>query len=449
MSVNKNDEFELYIDGFTAEGNGIGRRDGMAIFVSGAAKGDTVLCHIIKVKKNYAVGKTVRIITPSSIRQNADCSVFPRCGGCVYRHITYEAEKELKTARVKDCFKRIGHIDIEPEEIIAGSRSRYRNKAQYPVRYENGKLCIGFFSERSHRVVDCGDCLLEPEEFSVIVELIRKFILSKNISVYNENSGKGLFRHIYIRKAFATEQISLTLVINGDSLPFSDVVIRDIIENIPSVKNIYLNINKENTNVVLGKKCILIYGEEKITDILCGLKISLDPLSFYQVNHNNAEKLYKKALELLNPNKDDTVIDLYCGAGAIGLSMAHRIKKLIGVEIVPEAIENAKHNAACNNIKNAEFICADAEQAAVLLEQNGIKPNAVILDPPRKGCGATLPETVNRMNPDKIVYISCDPATLARDAEIFSSLGWKIVSVTPVDMFPATAHVETVVMLSH
>lgn len=448
MSVSKNDDIQLYIDGFTAEGSGVGRKDGLAVFVPGAAQGDTVTAHIIKVKKNYAIGKISEIITPSKDRQISDCPVFPRCGGCVYRHISYEAEKNLKRTRVEDCFKRIGHLDIKTEDIIGGARTRYRNKAQYPVRYENGKLNIGFFSERTHRVINCEDCLLEPEEFAAVVAVIRSFIIKNNISVYNETTGKGLFRHIYLRKAFATDQIMVTAVINGDTLPEKEKFIKLLKDSVPEITSIYLNINKENSNVILGKKCVHIYGEKTLNDILCGLKISLDPMAFYQVNHDSAEKLYAKTAELINPKPTDTVIDLYCGAGTIGLTVAKKIKTLIGVEIVPEAIENALLNAKNNDIKNAEFICGDAEQAAQQLEERGIKPNTVILDPPRKGCGASLPHTVKRMNPDKIVYISCDPATLARDCAVFAELGYIPSPATPVDMFPATAHVETVILLT-
>ena len=448
MALSKNDKIELKIDGFTSEGSGVGHYDGMAVFVPGGAKGDTVLCHIIKAKKNYAVGKLVEILDPSPDRAAPDCPLFPRCGGCAYRHISYEAEKMLKTQRVIDCFQRLGHIGISPEPIVGGTRERYRNKAQYPVRMERDGLKIGFYSEKSHRVTDCEDCLLQPEEFAGIVDIFRTFLLENHISAYDEASGRGLVRHLCLRKAFVTGEIMVIVVVNGKSLPASELLIERLIEAYPQIKSVFLNVNRADTNVVLGDQNILLSGRESIEDVLCGVRIRLGPMSFYQVNHDNAEKLYALAAEYLAPAGSETVIDLYCGAGTIGLSMADKIKTLIGVEIVPEAIENAKINARINGIENAEFLCADAEDAAAQLLARGIRPDAVIVDPPRKGCGATLPATIDRMDPKKIIYISCDPAPLARDCAAFADLGWKVEKARPVDMFPATSHVETVVRLS-
>ena len=448
MALAKNDEIELKIDGFTSEGSGVGHFDGMAVFVPGGAKGDTVLCHIIKAKKNYAVGKLIELIEPSPDRTAPDCPLFSRCGGCVYRHISYDAEKGLKTQRVVDCFARLGHIEISPEPIVGGARERYRNKAQYPVRMERGELKIGFYSEKSHRVTDCEDCLLQPEEFAGIVKLFRAFLTDNHISIYDETTGRGLVRHLCLRKAFVTGEIMAVIVVNGKSLPASQTLVSRLTEAFPQIGSVYLNVNRADTNVVLGEKNILLYGREYIEDVLCGVRIRLGPMSFYQVNHAGAEKLYALAAEYLAPAGDETVIDLYCGAGTIGLSMADKIKNLIGVEIVPEAIENAKINARINGVENAEFLCADAEEAAAQLLARGIRPDAVIVDPPRKGCGATLPATIDKMDPKKIIYISCDPATLARDCAAFASLGWRVDRARPVDMFPATSHVEVVTLIT-
>ena len=448
MPYQKNDEFQLQIDGYTAEGSGVGHPDGFAVFVPGGAKGDTVLCHVIKAKKNYAVARIKELLTPSPHRIEPDCPVFARCGGCVYRHITYEEELRLKRQRVEDCFARLGHLQVAVQPVIGGARTRYRNKAQYPVSQDENGLQIGFYAERSHRVIDCKDCLLEPAEFAQINDIFRIFITKHHISIYDERTGKGLLRHIYLRKAFATGEIMVTAVINGDTLPHADALIDMLTKSIPAIRSIYSNTNPEKTNVVLGKTCRLLWGKETIEDELCGLRLQLHPLSFYQVNHDQTELLYRKAAQMLELTGEETLLDLYCGAGTIGLSMAQQVKRLIGVEVVPEAIASAKENARRNGIAHAEFLCADAETAAARLQQAGIKPDVVIVDPPRKGCGATLPQTIDRMRPKKLLYISCDPATLARDCAALADLGWQIQSAAPIDLFPATAHVETVVLLS-
>ncbi len=447
--LKKNQDIEIKITGITTEGSGVGHYDGIAVFVPNTATGDVIECHIIKTKKNYAVGKIKNIIKASKTRIIPDCDIFSRCGGCAFRHINYTAECEMKKQRVIDAFARLGHIEITPEEIIkSGRENRYRNKAQYPVRLENGKLSIGFFAQNSHRVIDCNDCMLQPKEFSKIVSVFRKWIEKNNISVYNEETHKGLLRHIYIRKAFETNQIMVCAVINGHNLPKKDDLIVSLLKSTDNIASITVNENTNDSNVILGKKCYTIWGSDFIEDILCGVKVRISPLSFYQVNRDQAEKLYNKACEYAELSENDTLLDLYCGAGTIGLSMAKKVKKLIGVEIIPEAIEDAKINAEINNIDNAEFICGDAPEAAKILKERGIKPDVIIVDPPRKGCAAELLDTINEMNPKRLVYISCDPATLARDCAILKEKGYEVQKVTPVDMFPKTSHVETVVLLS-
>ncbi len=446
--VNKNEEFKLNITGYTAEGGGVGKFDGQAIFVENTAVGDEILCHIIKAKKSYAIGKAVKILKPAKCRITPECEAFKSCGGCSFAHITYEEELRLKEQKVKDAFTHIGGLSPKFKPIIASpSTTRYRNKAQYPVRRENGILNIGFYAKKSHRVVDGGDCLLQPVEFTEITEIIRKWIQNNNITVYSEELNKGLIRHIYLRKAFKTGEIMVCIVINGADIPQKDGLIENLKE-IKGFKTLILNINREKTNVVLGSECKTIYGEGFITDILCDIKIKISPLSFYQVNHNGAELLYNKALEYASPTGNEDVLDLYCGTGTIGLSMAKKVKSLIGVEIIPEAIEDANLNARENNIENARFICGDAASAAVMLQNEGIKPQTVILDPPRKGCSEELLKTVSKIAPKKIVYVSCDPATLSRDAKRLLNLGYEVKEVTPVDMFPRTSHVETVALLS-
>lgn len=446
--LKKNDEKEILIEDYTSEGGGIGKYEGLAVFVPDTAVGDTVLCHIIKVKKNYAIGKLKEIITPSKDRQQNDCHAFPRCGGCSFRHITYEAELNYKQKRVEDAFLRIGGIKLLPERIYAAKDIySYRNKAQYPVRLENGEIKIGFYSQRSHRIADASHCALHPDDFSQAVNIFREFLSASGNSVYNERTQKGLVRHLYLRKAFATNQLMACVVINGDELKDSGSLV-ELLKEIPSFKTLVININKEDTNAVLGAYCKTLYGDGYITDELCCLKFRLSPLAFYQVNPKQTEILYKKVKEFADCKSSDTIVDLYCGTGTIGLTLAKDIKQLIGVEIVPEAVKDAEENANQNTIKNARFLCADAKKAAKTLENEGVHPNIIIIDPPRKGCDTSLLNTISRMNPEKIIYVSCDSATLARDCAILAELGYEVKRTAPVDMFPRTVHVETVVLIT-
>lgn len=448
-TLKKNDIIELEITGYTSEGSGVGHHNGQAVFIQGAAEGDTVECLIIKSKKTYAIGKLLNIIKASPDRIIPDCGVFPRCGGCVYRHISYEAELRQKRQRVADALSRIGHLDIEPEQITGCvSPDRYRNKAQYPVGMGNGRLLTGFYAPFSHRVIDCKNCLLQPEEFAGILKAVAKWAEKYKIPVYTEEDGKGLLRHIYIRKGFETGEIMVCLVINGAKIFKTNELIETLKTACPEIRTVLLNHNTEDTNVILGKKNTVLYGDGYIEDILCGKRFRVSPLSFYQVNHDQAQRLYEKAAEFAIAPETETVIDLYCGAGTIGLSLADRVKNVIGVEIVPEAIEDAKINAAINSITNAEFICGDAALAAKELDERGILPDTVIVDPPRKGCDEALLHTIADMAPERVVYVSCDPGTLARDLAILETLGYKTEKVCPFDMFPRTVHVETVVLMS-
>ena len=445
----KNDELVIKIEDCTADGAGVGHADGMAVFVAGTAVGDTVRCRIIKVKSNYLIGKSMELTQASPHRCEPGCSVFGRCGGCVYRHITYEAELSLKQKRVEDALSRIGGLDVIVEPIKgAQSVQRYRNKAQYPLSVRDVKVFTGFFAEHSHRVIPVEDCPLQPEEFSRLADVFTDFVQSKGISVFDGETGRGLVRHLYLRKAFATGEIMVCPVINGKKLPDADELVKRLISCEPNVKTVVLNINTDITNVILGTHCVTLYGDGYITDILCGLRFTLSPLSFYQVNSAQTQVLYGIVKQLAAVKKDETVLDLYCGTGTIGLTLAADTGKLIGVEQVPQAIENARLNAARNGIKNAEFICADAAAAAHELHGRGIKPGVIILDPPRKGCDADMPATVAAMQPERIVYVSCDPATLARDCKLFFEYGYRVITAVPVDMFPRTKHVETVCLLT-
>lgn len=448
VDIKKNDRINLKIESCSSNGSGVGRYNGMAIFVPATAVGDEITAHILKVKKNYAFAKVESVLVPSADRIQPECPVYLKCGGCVFSHMTYEAESEIKAGHVAECFRRIGGLTPEFEPIISAERDgRYRNKAQYPVAVENGEIKTGFYSPHSHRVVHCPDCLLQPEEFEGILSVFAEYIKEKGVSVYDETTHKGLLRHIYIRKGTSSGEIMVCAVINGRVLPDEKALAERLLEKEKSIASIIVNFNLKDTNVILGSECRTVWGKDAIEDVLCGLRFRISPLSFYQVNRNQAEKLYGKAAEYAGLTGKETVLDLYCGAGTIGLSMAKNAKEIIGVEIVPEAIEDAKINAELNGIKNARFICGDAAQAAETLKKEGIKPNVIILDPPRKGCSPEMLETAAQMSPERIVYVSCDPATLARDCGIFTSLGYVAEKVIPVDMFPRTGHVETVALL--
>jgi len=448
MEIKKNDRIQLKIDSCSSNGSGVGKHNGMAIFVPATAVGDEITAHILKVKKSYAFAKVENVINPSADRIVPECPVYLKCGGCVFSHMTYEAESKIKAGHVAECFRRIGGVEPEFEPIIAATdEKRYRNKAQYPVAIENGEVKTGFYSPHSHSVVHCPDCLLQPAEFETILSVFSDYIKKYNVSVYDETSHRGLLRHIYIRKGTASGEIMVCAVINGKKLPAEDMLVNALTEKESSIKSIILNSNTKDTNVILGTECRTLWGEDCITDILCGLKFRISPLSFYQVNRNQAEKLYNKAAEYASLTGSETVLDLYCGAGTIGLSMSEKAKEIIGVEIVPETIEDAKINADLNGIRNARFICGDAAQAAETLRNEGVTPDVIILDPPRKGCSPEMINTAVQMSPERIVYVSCDPATLARDCGIFKDLGYKTVKATPVDMFPRTGHCECVVLL--
>lgn len=446
--LKKNDEIELYIDDFTSEGSGVGRFENMAVFCTGAVKGDKVIVHIIKVKKTYAVAKTVKILNRSKNRCVSDCDFSASCGGCAFRELKYDSEIQMKKEKVENAFLRIGGIDKKVDELLGAEElQHYRNKAEYPVSFQNNRLNIGFYARHTHRIIDCDNCVLQPEIFSDIVKVVRKWIIEYGISVYDSESHKGLLRHIYIREGAVSKEIMFCLVINGDEIPKQDVLIERL-KKFECIKSIVLNINKTKSNVILGTECKTVWGEDYIYDTLCGVKIRLSPLSFYQVNHEQAQCLYKKAGEYASLTGKETVLDMYCGAGTIGLSMHKNAKRLIGVEIIPEAVEDAKYNASLNDVKNAEFYCMDAAEASQKFAEENIKPDVIILDPPRKGCSEDLIKTVSGMSPDRIVYVSCDCATLARDCKIFKNSGYEVQKLSAVDLFPRTIHVETVVLMS-
>lgn len=448
VDLSKNDKIELTIDALTSEGSGVGRYNGLTVFVRGTVPQDKIIAHIIKRSKNYAIGIIDKILQPSPERIESDCPYSKKCGGCSFRHMTYDEELEYKKSRVQDALNRIGHLDIKVDEIIgADDLSHYRNKAQYPVDISDGEMFAGFYAYKSHRIIPCADCKLQPAEFEKGLEAFAKWIESENITSYNEQTGKGLLRHIYFRKGFATGEVMACAVINGNSIPNGELLVSLLREKVDGLTSVAVNINKEKTNVILGKETSIIWGEKYIRDSLLGKDFLISPNSFYQVNHNQCEKLYAKAKDFAGLIGTETVLDLYCGVGTIGLTMAENVKQLVGIEIIPQAIENAKENAKINHITNAQFICADAPKGAEILKKQGVNPDIIILDPPRKGCEKSLFDTIEQLSPKKIVYVSCDSATLARDLAILKEKGYEAKKVSAVDMFPRTPHVECVTLI--
>ena len=453
--MQKNDVVTLEITDINNLGFGVGRHEGIVVFVAGAVSGDTVSAKIIKVNKSWCVGKLLEILVPSPHRtEEKYCSAPESCGGCVYRNVTYGQELVLKKEYVKNAFRKCGLFDVNVNDVMtAGDIRGYRNKAQYPVKCEKGKVRAGFYAAKTHNIVPSESCSLQMPIFAEIVDFVCSFVENNKITVYDEISGKGLLRHIYLRIGAATGEIMVCLVINGKKLPSSERFVRELCERFEKVKSVMLSVNTRSTNVVLGDEFICIGGRDYIEDVLCGVRFRISAGSFYQVNRDGAELLYGLAAELAKP-EGKTVIDLYCGAGTIGLSMAKRAKRVVGIEIVDEAVKCARVNAEINGINNAEFYCGDASDTEGLLEsaqrQSGgaISPDVVIMDPPRKGSTPELINYLSKIDARHVVYVSCDPDTLARDCAEFVRLGYTMSDVTPVNMFPRTGHVESVVCLT-
>lgn len=448
----KNQEIEIDINTLGSEGEGIGRtEDGCTVFVADALPGDRVLAHITKVKKTYAYAFAAKILTPSSFRVEAKCPVAKKCGGCTLLHLDYKEQLRYKQGKVYDCITRIGGIENPPMEEIVGADKPfyYRNKAQFPVGVDkNGKAVIGFYRKHSHDVVANTACAIQAPVNEDIMKTVEAFLNEEKISVYNEETGKGLVRHVFTRVGFTTGQVMVCIVVNGDRLDKSDRLIEDLKRAVEgrglSLTSVSLNVNKKNTNVIMGEKCIPLFGNLYIEDYIGDVKFRISPLSFFQVNPEQTAKLYSLALEYAGLSGNETVWDLYCGIGTISLYLAKKAGKVYGVEIVPEAIEDAKTNAALNNITNAEFFVGASEDVADTLP----KPDVIVVDPPRKGCDEKLLSTIIKVSPSKVVYVSCDPATLARDLKILCENGYTLERVRPVDQFCHSMHVETVVLLA-
>ena len=454
MPLQKNQILTLCIERLSSDGSGVAHSpDGETVFVPGAAPGDEADVHIVKDCKRYAFGILDHLRTPSPDRIPVDCAVAGPCGGCSLRHLDYTAELRAKQENVTDAFRRIGGLDVPVLDICPSPEvDRYRNKVQFPVGLDkNGNPCIGFYAGRTHRIVPCPDCKLQPGVLNDIGNALCRFFAENGIQPYNEETGRGLVRHIFLRRGAHSGQIMVCLVCTRPNFPHADALCTRLREQFADIATILLNVNSKNTNVILGTETHTLYGPGYIEDTLCGVPVQLGPLSFYQVNTLAAERLYGIAAQYAQLTPDDLLLDLYCGMGTIGLSMVDHCRELVGVEIVPEAIESAKANAARMGDAVAAkscFFCADAGQAATRLAAEGLHPDVVMLDPPRKGCDEATLSAVVRMAPRRVVYVSCNPATAARDAAWLENNGYHAEKVQPVDLFPRTKHCEAVLLLS-
>lgn len=447
--VEKNKEYEFKIESVTSEGMGVSHIDGFCVFIAGCVDGDVVNALVLKVKTGYAYAKVTKILTPSPYRVDTPCPAFSKCGGCQLMHINYEKQLLIKKEIIENALKRIGKIDVPVSQMIgADSPFRYRNKMIFPIGInKNGKKICGFYRERSHDIVELDDCLLGDEIISKIIDAVMSFIEKYKITVYNEEQHKGIVRRLFFRKGFKTGEIMVVLSINAKTLPHYAELADNISKISDNIKSVILNFNTKKTNAVLGETNAVIFGTETICDYLLGMRYEISPHSFFQINPYQTEKLYNKALELAQISKNDSVMDLYCGIGTISLSAAKKAKSVIGVEIVEQAILDARKNAEENNIKNVTFYAKDASEIVPQLIDNGESPDIVILDPPRKGSDEKTLGAVVKANPKRIVYVSCNPATLARDLRFLEDNGYETKTVCGVDMFSQTMHVECCLLL--
>lgn len=450
--VEKNKEYILDIVGIGYEGEGIAKIEGFPIFIEGAIIGEKVRVLIVQAKKGYAYGKLLEVIEASEDRVEPPCKYFKRCGGCTIQHMNYKKQLEFKYERVKDCVSKLGGLskDIVKFPIGMDVPYRYRNKVQLPVGLVDGKLSIGFYAPRSHNIIDIETCLIQDEVADKVASIVRVWMEKNSIKAGSVNGGfnkNGEIRHIIIRRGFTTNEVMVVMVSTKDTLTCKEELIEELKANIDGLKSIILNVNKEATNVILGEKCITLWGEDTITDYIGEFKFNISPKSFFQVNPKQTDILYHKALEYAALTGEETVFDAYCGTGTITLFLSQKAKKVYGVEIIESAIDNANANAKENNIENAEFLIGKAEEIIPNLVAEGVKPEVIVVDPPRKGCDIKLLDSIGEVQPERIVYVSCDPSTLSRDLKILTEKGYKVVEVQPVDMFPQTSHVECVALI--
>ena len=443
--LEKNRIYRAHIDGYSSEGLGIARIDGQVVFVHGAIRGEICDVLVMKVLKNAAFGKIAALVEPSPARRTPDCPYYGRCGGCDFRHMSYEEELWAKRTRVQDALTRIGGAEIAVEEILGAEQPlHYRNKSIYPISPAGE---VGFYRARSHQVVHVEHCLIQKPEADALAQAVRDYIARFQVEPYNEATGRGLLRHLYVRTSCRGESLACLLV-NGSRLPHEQELVDMLRAAAPGVCGVVLGENTRRGNAILGDRYRTLWGRDYLTDTLCGLELRLSVPSFYQVNHDQAQRLYEKALEYAGLTGRELAVDLYCGAGTITQVLARRARHVIGGEIVPEAIRDAEDSARRNGVENVEFLCGDASRLAAELRQRGLRPDVICVDPPRKGLAPDVVEAAASMTPGRIVYVSCDPATLARDVARFAPLGYRPVRACAVDLFPGTAHVETVVLLS-
>ena len=443
--LRKNEIYRAAVEGYTSEGLGVARIGGQAVFVHRALRGEVCDVRIVKVLKNAAYGRLEAVAEPSPHRLEPDCPHYGACGGCAFRHMDYEEELWAKRQRVQDALRRIGGSDAAVEEILgAPSAERYRNKSQYPIAPGGA---VGFYRARTHQVTDIPLCRIQKAEADAAAEAVRQYVRRFAVSCYDETTGRGLLRHLYVRTNAAGESL-ICLVVNGRALPREEELTALLRQYVPRAVGVVLGVNEKPGNVILGDEYRTLWGEDTITDTLCGLTFRLSVPSFFQVNRDQAERLYEKAAEFAGLTGAETVLDLYCGAGTITSVMARRAREAIGAEIVPEAVADARENARRNGLANVRFFCGDAAAVAADFARRGLKPDVICVDPPRKGLAAEVTEAMAAMAPERIVYVSCDPATLGRDVARFAALGYRAVRAAAVDLFPRTAHVETVVLMS-
>ncbi len=445
--LTKNQIYEAVICDYTSEGQAIAKIEGCAVFVPNGIYGEKCRIRIEKAQKTWAAGKIVEILEKSPHRINRACPVAKLCGGCAFHHMDYQEETRLKAERVRTCLNRMAGENLQTIPILAApTTENYRNKAQYPVASKDGRVYAGFFKAGTHQVVENNRCGILPPEMDLVKNTVVEYMNRQGVPAYDETTHQGLVRHIYVRRGAVSGQILVCLVCNGRKLPQAHRLISQL-RKIPGFTTLVLSVNTKRGNTVLGEEFLPLHGEGFIEDTLCGLSFRLSPRSFYQVNHHQAQKLYDAAISQAQITQEDLVLDLYCGVGTITLAMAKAARRVIGVEVVPEAVQDARDNARRNHITNAEFFCGDAGQAALALEEQGIRADVVVVDPPRKGLNADTIEALSRMSPRRIVYVSCDPATLARDVALLKTRGYVLKNALAADLFPRCAHVESIVTL--
>ena len=450
--LEKNKEYIVKVESLGYEGEGVAKIDGYPIFISGALKGETVKTEIIKAKKNYAYGKLIEIIEKCDERTEPKCINYNKCGGCTLMHINYEGQLDFKFDRVKDCIKKIAGLDEKIVKYPLGMRNeyRYRNKAIFSVGLVENKIAIGFFSEKTHEIINMDICLLQDEESDKIIKVIRSWMEKYSIIPAKKDGlfyNQGLIRNIMIRKGFKTNEVMVVLITTDKEIPYKDELINALNKEVLNLKSLVQNINSKDTNLIMGDKCTTLFGEDYISDYIGKYKFNISPLSFFQVNPSQTEILYNKVLDYSDLKGNEVVFDAYCGAGTITLFLSQKAKKVYGVEIVEQAIENAKINAKQNQVINSEFYVGKAEKIIPQLIKDGVKPDVIVVDPPRKGCEAKLLDAIGEAKPKIVVYVSCDPSTLARDLKYLEGLGYAVVEVQPVDMFAMTKHIENVAKL--